>query len=83
MFTQVLITPEAVAALSNVILAAVSKDASPDAEAAYKWLAYVRESLYNNWQALPDGSHLKDAYRDEVWSWSDLDLAEPSAPKKV
>jgi hypothetical protein len=42
---------------------------------AWRWLASVRELLYAEWEALPDGSHLKAAYADEVWTWSDRDLA--------
>ena len=40
-----------------------------------RWLASVCERLYAEWEALPDGSHLKAAYADEVWAWSDRDLA--------
>ena len=42
---------------------------------AQRWLASVKESLWSSWAALPEGSHLKEAYRDEVWTWSDRDLA--------
>ncbi len=44
---------------------------------AQRWLASVKESLWASWAELPEGSHLKHAYRDEVWTWSDRDLAEP------
>ena len=36
------------------------------AKAAMKWLASVKESLWETWAALPEGSHLKEAYRDDV-----------------
>jgi hypothetical protein len=81
-FVTVTISPEDVDALSNVILAAVSEDASTDAEAAYKWLAYARECLYKEWKALPSGSHLKAAYEDDVWAWNDADIV-PTEVKKV
>ena len=32
-------------------------------------------SIYNVWLALPDGDHLKEAYRDKVWTVDDTDLA--------
>jgi len=43
---------------------------------AGRWLANVKEDLWTAWAELPEGSHLKEAYRDEVWTWSDRDLAE-------
>ena len=42
---------------------------------AHLWLAAQAERLYEEWQALPPGSHLRDAYADRVWTWSDRDLA--------
>jgi hypothetical protein len=42
-------------------------------------LCHARSGLYAEWAALPDGHHLKDAYREEVWKWDDQDLA--SIPK--
>jgi hypothetical protein len=44
-------------------------------EDGQRWLASVCERLYGEWEALPDGSHLKAAYANEVWAWSDRDLA--------
>ena len=44
-------------------------------ETATRWLASVKETLYAEWVNLPEGSHLKDAYSSEVWTWSDRDLA--------
>ena len=70
-FKEVLITPEIETALSN----AVDADKHPE---AYKWIAYVRDELYAAWQELPDGSHLKAAYLDEVWTWNDEDLVNPN-----
>lgn len=43
---------------------------------AQRWLASVKETLWASWAELPNGSHLKEAYADEVWTWSDRDLAE-------
>ena len=42
---------------------------------AKRWVAAQAEAFYQEWEALPDGSHLKGIYRDEVWTWSDRDLA--------
>ena len=41
---------------------------------AWLWLAAQSEKLYEEWEKLPPGSHLKTAYEDEVWTWSDRDL---------
>ena len=46
-----------------------------EAETAALWLAAQAERLYEEWLALPPGSHLKQAYADQVWTWSDRDLA--------
>ena len=70
-FKKVLITPEIETALSN----AVDADKHPE---AYKFIAYVRDELYSAWQELPEGSHLKAAYLDEVWTWNDSDLVNPN-----
>lgn len=45
------------------------------AETASKWAAAQSELLYETWEALPEGSHLKEAYRDDIWMHSDRDLA--------
>lgn len=66
-FKRVLITPEIETALSNAV------DAQTHPE-AYKWIAYVRDELYGEWQSLPNGSHLKSAYAGDVWGWNDEDL---------
>lgn len=68
------VTPFEVAALHNVIAAAPDSD---DKQTAYRWLCHVRSELFREWRALPDGHHLKDAYRNDVWTWDDQDLAAP------
>ena len=73
-YITVTITPEEEVALSNVVFPALKVEKTPDTELAAKWLAYVREQLYQQWQVLPLGSHLKAAYEDDVWSWNDEDL---------
>ena len=51
-------------------------------ETAALWLAAQSEKLYKEWEALPEGSHLKEAYAEQVWTWSDRDLAaKPDAPE--
>ena len=69
---DVVVSPFEIAALHNLIAAA---PAGADKDVAYRWLAYARSGLYEQWQKLPDGHHLKDAYRDDVWMWDDQDLA--------
>jgi hypothetical protein len=71
-YHQTLITPFEVRALHNLIARA---EGGPDKQVAYRWLCHARSGLFAEWQALPDGHHLKDAYRDEVWQWDDQDLA--------
>ena len=71
-YHQTLITPFEVAALHNLIAHA---EQGPDRDTAYRWLCHVRSGLFAEWQALPVGHHLKDAYREEVWTWDDQDLA--------
>lgn len=58
-----------------------------DKRLAKCWVAAQAEAFYQEWKVLPDGCHLKEAYRDEVWTWSDRDLAamdevfaQPSGP---
>jgi hypothetical protein len=90
---QTTVTPHEVACLHNALgYAAKAVQAKRDADepltdwdwlveqqttTAQRWLANVKESLWSSWVELPEGSHLKEAYRDEVWTWSDRDLAEP------
>ena len=69
-----LVTPLEIAALHNVIGAAADSDCKTT---AYRWLCNARAGLYDEWTELPDGHHLKEAYRDEVWQWNDEDIATP------
>lgn len=71
-YHRTLITPFEVRALHNLIARA---EEGPDKEIAYRWLCQARSGLFAEWQALPDGHHLKDAYRGEAWQWDDRDLA--------
>ncbi len=66
-YHRVCITPEDEAHLS----AAIDPDKHPE---AYRWLAYVRDELYSTWRELNNGSHLKEAYRSDVWCWNDEDI---------
>jgi hypothetical protein len=76
-YHQTLVTPFEVAALHAVIATAREHrpEGDPDIETAYRWLAYARSGLFEQWRALPPGHHLKEAYRDAVWTWDDQDLA--------
>lgn len=82
------VTPTELSALDSVI-GAFSRELNKKpyneltyAEQRYKedisqarcWIAAQKEELYKEWEALPPGSHLKEAYRDQVWTWSDRDL---------
>ena len=71
-YHQTLVSPIEVQALHNLIARAAD---SPDKEVAYRWLCHARSGLFAEWQALPDGHHVKEAYRDEAWKWDDQDLA--------
>ena len=46
------------------------------------WVAAQHEALYEEWAKLPEGSHLKEAYADQVWTWSDRDLASTPEPEE-
>ena len=85
-FHSVTLTPDVVHCLHNVLASyranLQDQPESPERWAReeettrlYRWLTYVRQSLFRTWQELPAGDHLKEAYRDEVWSWDDQDLA--------
>lgn len=74
------VTPFEVAALHNVIATAPEGD---DKQTAYRWLCHVRSELFSQWQALPDGHHLKDAYREDVWTWDDQDIAERATEQPI
>ena len=67
-FKQVIITPEVVDEIYNIL------PPSEDATTLMKWLSYVKDELYKEWNNLPEGSHLKAAYADDVWSWNDEDI---------
>lgn len=71
-YHQTLVTPFEVAALHNLIACA---EAGPDKDVAYRWLCHARSGLYEEWRALPNGHHLKEAYAEQVWQWDDQDLA--------
>ena len=81
-YVKVLISPEEEAALSECISEYQSTLVDPDphtarsADLAYKWVCYVREVLTGEWNRLPEGSHLKDAYVDDVWTWNDSDFID-------
>ncbi len=38
-----------------------------DLTLAHKAAARIAQALYEEWQALPDGSALKDLYQEDVW----------------
>lgn len=91
------VTPEEVAAIETLVQAVAARlkdkvlkreELTPEETALMEagnnvnaWVAAQHDALYEAWAALPQGSHLKQAYADQVWTWSDRDLAEePEAP---
>ena len=46
-----------------------------ECEQLESWTSYVSQSLYQTWRDLPEGDHLKNSYRDQVWTWDDQDIA--------
>jgi hypothetical protein len=77
-YIDVLVTPEEVDAISNVVIAFKQLNSeeftNPDADVVAKWVAYAKGVLYKEWQELEDGDYLKEAYRNDVWAWNDSDL---------
>ena len=45
-----------------------------NASVAMRVVGRLDHDLYERWKGLPDGDHLKEAYRDEVWTLDDTDL---------
>lgn len=70
-YHQTLITPAEAGALHRLVAQASE---GRDRELIYRWLCHVRSGLFAEWQTLPDGHHLKEAYREDVWQWDDQDL---------
>lgn len=73
------LTPKEHAALHNAVIRCLlngdkDEQLQQDCELAGQWLAAQAERFYQAWEQLPEGSHLKEAYRDQVWTWSDRDL---------
>ena len=66
------ITPHEVAALFEVLQKSQADDTYK--ELAAGWIAAQKERLFTEWEMLPEGSHLKEAYSSFVWTWSDRDL---------
>lgn len=66
------ITPHEVAALFEVLQKSTADDTYR--ELANTWIAAQKERLFTEWDLLPEGSHLKEAYSSFVWTWSDRDL---------
>ena len=46
-----------------------------ECEQLESWTSYVSQSLYQTRRDLPEGDHLKNSYRDQVWTWDDQDIA--------
>ena len=79
MNTQITITQESLRALHNSIAACAeylrANDTGSHADIylnneldlAHKACAYMGQSLYEEWSNLPDGSPLKEIYREDIW----------------
>ena len=75
------ITPtehEALGDLLELIGESVRESTQEDLKRTYqlatRWHAAQGEAFFQEWACLQDGSHLKAAYEDMVWKWSDRDL---------
>ena len=86
LYNAVIYAREAIQAKRNEALAQRGEMSKSDqylydnCETAALWLAAQSEKLYKEWDALPEGSHLKEAYAEQVWTWSDRDLAATPEP---
>lgn len=79
MKTQVTVSQEDLRALHNCIAACAeylrANDngsladvyLSNELELAHKVTAYIAQELYQEWASLPEGTPLKEMYRDDVW----------------
>ena len=74
-YLTVTITPELAAAVHNVLHSDEPSEAARTE--VQTWLGYVNSELFRSWSALPTGDHLKEAYRDQVWTWDDQDIYPP------
>ena len=75
-YLPVTVTPELAAAVHNVLHSDAPSEA--DRNEVQTWLGYVNSQLFDAWTALPNGSHLKEAYRDQIWAFDDQDLFPPA-----
>jgi hypothetical protein len=92
LFVPVTITPETLDALYSLSISLEgmkghSMEKRQELSVLHKFIGYAKGEVYKAWKELPEGSHLKAAYLDDVWSWDDGDIAEnrnaPSLPKEV
>lgn len=72
MNTTITITQESLQALHNIICAAgphIQEGTYLDSQLdlAHKACAYMGQELYEAWAALPDGSPLKEIYKEDIW----------------
>lgn len=79
MNTQITITQEQLRALHNSISYAADQLRANDKgthadnylkgelDLAHKACAYMGHELYQAWSELPEGTPLKDIYRDDIW----------------
>ncbi|WP_186518915.1 hypothetical protein [Synechococcus sp. PROS-9-1] len=79
MNTKITITQESLRAMHNSISYAAEMLRANDMgtyaddylkeelDLAHRACAYMGQSLYEAWSELPDGSPLKEIYRDEMW----------------
>lgn len=46
-----------------------------ESELLSQWTGNVKHELYKKWVDLPEGDHLKESYRNDVWTWDDQDIS--------
>ena len=73
MNTQITITQDSLRAIHNIICLAGAHIEegtylSSELDLAHKACAYMGQELYEAWAKLPDGSPLKEIYREDIWA---------------
>ena len=72
--------------VSNVLMTIGTKDITTlsewehqllkETDLVRQWTGHVKHELFDQWEQLPEGDHLKESYRDEVWTWDDQDISQ-------
>lgn len=73
MNTQITISQDQLRAIHNIICEAgehieEGTYLSSELDIAHKACAQIGQNLYEAWEKLPNGSPLKEIYRDDIWA---------------